>query len=161
MKGLISGMRFRGWVFLVSFGIAIILCLIIAGILVASQKKQSAALMPTAVYTLIPAPSQTVTVNPVLSSSPTPETKLTIDGISQGIYVQIQGTGGEGLRLRKDAGVDQDPLFLGMESEVFLVKDGPKQVDGYVWWYLVAPYDENRKGWAASKYLAVVAAPAP
>jgi hypothetical protein len=127
-----------------------------------SRKLQSTRNLPTLIYTLIPAPSQTATVNPQLSITPTGVVNnIVIDGISQGIYVQIQGTGGDGLRLRKEAGVNQDPLFLGMESEVFLIKDGPMYADGYTWWYLVAPYDENRKGWAASKYLAVVAAPSP
>jgi hypothetical protein len=43
-----------------------------------------------------------------------------------------------------------------MDAEVFEVKEGPKEADGFTWWYLVAPYDTNRSGWAASKFLTVV-----
>jgi hypothetical protein len=46
-----------------------------------------------------------------------------------------------------------------MEAEVFLVKDGPKQSDGFTWWFLEAPYDPDRSGWAASSYLVMVRNP--
>jgi hypothetical protein len=73
--------------------------------------------------------------------------------------VQISGTGGDGLKMRSGPGVSSDTIFLGMEAEVYLVKDGPKLADGYTWWYLQAPYDTTRTGWAASKYLTIVASP--
>jgi len=78
------------------------------------------------------------------------------DGIGIGMYVQILGTGGDGLRLRSGAGMSFDPIFLGMEAEVFEVMDGPREGDGFMWWFLKAPYDPNRKGWARSDYLSVV-----
>ena len=34
---------------------------------------------------------------------------------------------------------------------MFLVEDGPQEVDGYIWWFLQAPYDETRNGWAARR----------
>jgi hypothetical protein len=43
-----------------------------------------------------------------------------------------------------------------MDSEVFMVKDGPKDADGFTWWFLEAPYDPQRSGWAASNYLQVI-----
>jgi hypothetical protein len=49
--------------------------------------------------------------------------------------------------------------FLGLEAEVFQVSDGPRQVDGYTWWFLVAPYDASVQGWAVANYLAVVQNP--
>ena len=55
--------------------------------------------------------------------------------------------------------LDGEFVFLGYDSEVFLVKDGPQTVDGYVWWYLVAPYDDTRTGWAASDFLTYIPAP--
>ncbi len=76
-----------------------------------------------------------------------------------GVYVQITGTNGDGLRIRSAPGVSSTPLFLGMDSEVFLVKDGPREADGYTWWFLTAPYDTNRSGWAAASYLSLVQTP--
>ena len=86
--------------------------------------------------------------------TPTPEGQIGI-----GSYVQIIGTEGAGLRIRKDPGQSGDTVFIGEEEEIFLVKDGPRDADGYTWWYLIAPYDETRAGWAAADYLASVPAP--
>jgi hypothetical protein len=38
-------------------------------------------------------------------------------------------------------------------------RDCASEVDGYVWWYLVAPYDETRVGWAAADFLSYIAEP--
>jgi hypothetical protein len=42
---------------------------------------------------------------------------------------------------------------------VFLVSDGPQEVDGLTWWYLVGFFDESRNGWAASNFLQVIQNP--
>lgn len=109
--------------------------------------------------TMIPAPTHTpaATMTPTLDPFATPiidETTIRIDG-----YVQITGTGTDGLRIRSAPGLNTETVFRGEESEVFLVKDGPQSVDGYIWWYLVAPYDDTRAGWAAADFLAVVPEP--
>jgi hypothetical protein len=94
------------------------------------------------------------TLDPALVS-PTPDpTQISVGG-----YVQISGTEGEGLRIRAAPGLNSDTVFFGEESEVFMVRDGSQTMDGYVWWYLVAPYDETRAGWAAADFLAVVPSP--
>ncbi|MBI2757521.1 MAG: hypothetical protein HYX49_02465 [Chloroflexi bacterium] len=79
--------------------------------------------------------------------------------ITVGAYVQISGTGADGLRIRSAAGLNSDTVFRGEESETFQVKDGPQDADGYTWWYIAAPYDDTRAGWAAADYLAVVPSP--
>lgn len=94
----------------------------------------------------------TPTIDP-FAPSPTPT------GLALGNYAQITGTEGQGLRIRAKPGLDGEFVFLGYDSEAFLVKDGPQTVDGYVWWYLVAPYDETRAGWAASDFLTYIPAP--
>jgi len=110
--------------------------------------------------TLIPAPTHTpnVTPTPTLDPSlvsPTPDpNQISISG-----YVQISGTEGEGLRIRSAPGLNSDTVFFGGEDEVFIVREGSEVVDGYTWWYLVAPYDETRAGWAAGDFLAVVPSP--
>jgi hypothetical protein len=114
----------------------------------------------TQMFTEIPAPTvtpiiviPTVQVPPNVTIVPTPAPPGEM-GI--GAYVQISGTGGDGLRLRAGPGTSNPPLFLGSESEVFLVTDGPKNGDGFTWWYLAAPYDDKRKGWAVQNYLSVI-----
>ena len=111
--------------------------------------------------TVIPAPTSTPNVTPTSTPDPlifgTPT--LAPDVIGVGGYVQITGTDGEGLRLRSDPSLNGTPVFLGYEEEVFEVRDGPQEADGYTWWYLVAPYDETRAGWAASDFLGAIPSP--
>jgi hypothetical protein len=110
--------------------------------------------------TMIPAPTHTpnATLPPAIDPSLVTPT-LAPNTIGIGGYVQISGTEGEGLRVRSAPGLNGDTVFFGGESEVFLVRDGPQTADGYTWWYLVAPYDETRAGWAAADFLAVVPSP--
>ena len=73
--------------------------------------------------------------------------------------MKINGTEGAGLRLRSLPGLEYEPRFLGVEDEIYQIEDGPKESDDYVWWYLVAPFEPNRNGWAVSNYLQVVQEP--
>lgn len=108
--------------------------------------------------TVIVAPSATPNVTPTatidpFALSPTPT------GLAIGSYAQISGTEGEGLRIRSTPGLTGEPVFLGLDAEVFIVQDGPREADGYIWWYLVAPYDQARAGWAAANFLTYIPPP--
>lgn len=109
--------------------------------------------------TMIPAPTHT----PAASATPTQDPLATPEAdqatIHTGGYVQITGTDGDGLRIRSAAGLNTETVFRGEDAEVFLVKDGPQEADGYTWWYLVAPYDDLRAGWAAADFLSFVPEP--
>lgn len=106
-----------------------------------------------AAMTVIPRP--TLTPTPLLPEgnqqpSPTPSQQIQVGG-----YVKIDGTGGEGLRLRDQPSLSAEINYLGLEDEVFQVKDGPVDQDGYLWWYLEAPANPGRNGWSVSNYLTV------
>jgi hypothetical protein len=141
----------------------ILLCASLAYILV----RRPAAVVPdltpaAAALTVIPGPTSTLhTLPPMLTpipptamSSPTPAPGK----IAIGVYVQV-ATGGDALRVRAEPGLSTAPLFLAFDSEVFLVTNGPKQVDGYTWWYLTASYDASRAGWAVQDYLTAIPSP--
>jgi hypothetical protein len=113
---------------------------------------------PTATLTPLP-PTPTPVVTPSATPNPLVPPAPGEGVISTGAYVQISGTGSDGLRLRMEPGLEGRIRFLGMESEVFIVRDGPQSVDSFSWWYLVAPLDESRAGWAVSNYLQVVQNP--
>jgi hypothetical protein len=104
------------------------------------------------------APS-TATPSPAPTATPAGTPSAAAGEIGIGAYVQINGTEGAGLRIRSAPGLNSDTVFRGEEAETFKVNDGPKQADGYTWWYVVAPFDETRAGWAAADFLAVVPAP--
>jgi hypothetical protein len=113
-----------------------------------------------AVLTVIPAPTSTPLSQPTATIDPNAPTATPgLGQIAIGSYVQISGTNGEGLRIRSAPGLNSAQMFLGFDSEVFLVKDGPKDTDGYTWYYLVAPYDDKRAGWAASNFLTLIPPP--
>ncbi len=125
----------------------------------AIQPAPSPVILTVAASTLTPViqpPTPAATITPTLAPSSAPPSN---DKIQVGSYVQIGGTGGAGLRLRSTPGTKSSPLFLGMEAEAFHVEDGPKYMDGFTWWYLVAPYDKNRSGWAVSNYLLIIQNP--
>jgi hypothetical protein len=116
---------------------------------------------PAAALTWIPGPTNTPrppTGTPLPTSTATAEFVLPESGeMGIGAYVQIVGTEGTGLNIRNAPGLNSNIEFLGYDAEVFEVRDGPQEVDGFTWWYLVTPVDEGRAGWAAANYLALVA----
>lgn len=153
-------------VLVVSIGLATLLLAAIFAIIWSSLPQVDDQPVATPVLTVIPAPTTTLTptVPPVsltLSATPTLTVGENVGGIQVGVYVQITGTGGDGLRLRAGPGTDNEPIFLGRDAEVFLVKDGPKEGSGYTWFFLEAPYDTTRSGWAAANYLQVIASTEP
>ena len=109
--------------------------------------------------TMIPAPTHTPNVTAVPTNDPSITPALAANTIGISGYVQISGTGNDGLRIRSAPGLNTETVFRGEEAEVFVVKDGPQSADGYTWWYLVAPYDETRAGWAAADFLSFIPSP--
>src|SRR5512134_285304 len=147
------------WVILGTLAVAGLLTLITAvsiGLLAAPPASEVG--FTPADITVIAAPTSTSSAPPTATIDPF-ATPTNPAGIAIGNYVQIKGTEGEGLRIRSEPGLNGNPEFLGFDSEVFLVQDGPREVDGYVWWYLVAPYDETRVGWAAADFLTYIPEP--
>ena len=152
---------FNLWTVLGSFACAGILLLATwVGIQWSHPHSSSTAGFVAADLTVIPLPTATISV-PTPTIDPSLVASLTAqpNQIGLNVYVKINGTGTDGLRIRSAPGLNSDMVFHGQESETFLVKDGPQQADGYTWWYIVAPYDTTRAGWAAANFLAVVPSP--
>ena len=125
--------------------------------LTSAQQPSEVGFAP-ADLTVIAAPTGTSSAPPTPTIDPF-ASPTSPSGIAVGNYVQITGTEGQGLRIRAEPGLDGAFQFLAYDSEVFIVQDGPREVDGYVWWYLTAPYDETRVGWAAADFLTYVPEP--
>lgn len=150
---------FNKWVILGAIALAAVLTLITAvsiGLTTARQNTEVG--FAPADLTVIAAPTSTSSAPPTATIDPFAPTAVPT-GVVIGNYVQISGTNGEGLRIRSDPGLSGEFKFLGYDSEVFIVQDGPRELDGFVWWYLVAPYDETRNGWAAADFLTYIPAP--
>lgn len=124
----------------------------------AGQANSAVSPVMTVLEAATPTPARTQSAGtpPTATATLSPEW-----GIGLGAYVQVSGTGGDGLRLRDSPGLAGNTLFLARETEVFQVKDGPKEADGKVWWYLSAPYDSARSGWAVADFLQVISPQTP
>src|SRR5918994_6911670 len=147
------------WVILGALALAGILLLITAVAIGLTSARRSAEVgFVPANVTVIPAPTGTSGAPPTPTIDPF-ATPTSPAGIAIGNYVQITGTEGQGLRIRAEPGLGGAFQFLAFDSEVFVIQDGPREVDGYVWWYLVAPYDETRVGWAAADFLTYIPEP--
>ena len=145
-----------------AFLVAVCLSCAAVAIFWVTRPGESARVQATAILNIIAADTPAgpaTTDNPgalaTESALPTPPPGV----IAIGSYVQVIGTGGTGLRLRDQPGLGGQVLMLGSEAEVFRVEEGPKDVDGYTWWYLVGPFDDQRRGWAVVNYLQVVQSP--
>lgn len=155
---------FSPWVVLGVILIGSALLAITGWLIFRQEGEQEFSGQVTAALTVIPAvPTRT----PRPSSTPNPSATVPSDippspepgTFTTNTYVQIAGTGGEGLRIREAPGLDGKVLFLGLESEVFIVMDEPREKDGYNWVYIVAPYDSSVSGWAVSNYLEIIQNP--
>jgi hypothetical protein len=150
---------FNRWVILGALIFAGLLILITAVSIGFTTPRQASPIgFALADLTMIPAPTSTSAAPPTPTLDPFAPTPTT-EGLAIGNYVQITGTEGQGLRIRATPGLGGEFVFLGYDSEVFIIRDGPRSVDGYTWWYLVAPYDESRAGWAAADFLSFIPAP--
>ena len=153
------------WVIAGIVAIAFVLLCVATSIVWFSRPGSTQVERATAVFNIIP--YYTSTPLPVTPSpSPTPQSPVgdlppspPPGDVVKGGFVQIIGTGGDGLRLRSEPGLNGEIRYLGLESEIFRVDDGPTMLDGYTWWLLVAPYDETVRGWAVSNFLKSVPNP--
>jgi len=147
---------------------AVVVCILLTAILLIviglSSPESTTPAPSTAVFNVIPAPTSTLASQSIFTATPSDDVAGTPPSpptgtITVGSYVQISGTGGNGLRLREGPGLAHEVRLLGSEAEVFRIDDGPRESDGYTWWYLVGPFDETRHGWAVSNFLVVTQNP--
>ena len=144
------------------FGVGVFAILV--GILWTAKAKSITQIPATAILSTIEAPTETP-LTPITTQTPTPSPTNSQQlpppsgDIEVGNYVQVSGTGGEGLRLHNTAEVSSKVNYIALEAEVFLVEDGPIDADGYIWWELQDPYTDNAVGWGVANYLKVIQNP--
>lgn len=140
-------------------GIVFAIILVVVGVILilwAGRSRREPVLSPEVKITQIPAPTATPEIilpTQSMIETPTQAVVLPPGMIGVGIYVQVTGTSGSGLRMRAEPGTSGEVRFVAMDAEAFLVIGGPVEQDGYTWWQLEAPYDKNRTGWSADAFL--------
>jgi hypothetical protein len=137
---------------------------VLVAVLWSAKAKYVLQMPATAIFHIIEAPTETL-LAPITSLTPTPTPSSSqqvpppSSDIAIGDYVQVRGTGGDGLRLHKEAGVSSEVRYIAIEAQVLLVKEGPVDTDGYIWWLIQDPYTENAVGWGVGNYLVIVQNP--
>lgn len=151
------------WVILGAIAIGVILFVTAVALLLVTRTLPMPAGVPTAVIKVVAFPTAspvpTATQPGLVEPTVLPQPTFQPGEIYPQALVQITGTGGDGLRLRMEPGLESEILFLGNESEVFRVQEGPVEVEGFTWWFLVSPDNDDRQGWAVADYLAVQQTP--
>ena len=132
-------------------GGAIGLCAVIGFVawLSAGAPEAPAVARPTAIV---------VTVTPTLAvptptPTPPPPPSATPEGLYVGGRALVFGTQGDALRLRSDPGLQSTTLKTIPDGAQLDILDGPRDVDGLVWWRL-RDLSDGAEGWAAQLYLA-------
>ncbi len=122
--------------------------------------RGAGAALPAPEVTVIafpsPAPPTATVIAPPAKATPTPAVTPPSAGgpaMRVGDYVEVTGTGGEGLRLRDSPGIHAGVNLLAVDSEVFQIRQGPQDADGHTWYELVSPSDAGRSGWAVADFL--------
>ena len=152
----------RNWLPLIITLFLTIIILISIFIFLIFLPRTKPAEQSNAMMTIIPASTSTPVIGLTIVPTPTEDLNQQSNNaykFSIGEYVQIAGTSGEGLSLRSGPSRTFSINFVGLDSEVFKIVDGPVEADGYVWWYMEAPYDKNRNGWSVDEYLQIVTVP--
>lgn len=85
-----------------------------------------------------------------------PDSEIVVDS-----EVTIIGTEGDGLAMRQGPGLSYAYFFIGQDGEVFLVEDGPRENDGFIWWYIADPEIPDKGGWAVQDFMELVPEPGP
>jgi hypothetical protein len=154
------------WILGSALVVALVLLAVTLSLLYYTRPEETASPgQSTAVFNVIPGPTATAAALPTVAFSQTVEAATPAapapGEIGIGAAVQVTGTGGDGLRLRSTPGLEGETLLLGAEGEVFTVQDGPREVDGYTWWYVVSLDDDRRKGWGVADFLTMATVETP
>lgn len=109
----------------------------------------------SAIITLIP-----YYVDPLaLTPSKTPESITLTQQVNpsavfaKGMTICINGTGGDGLRLRDIAGQNGLTIYIAAEGQEYTIIDGPDLKDGFVWWRIINNQNGEIIGWAVQDFM--------
>lgn len=87
-----------------------------------------------------------------IEATPTPR----LEGVVEvGMQAIVSGTGGRGLRMRKNPGSESAVNFLAQEGERVEITDGPVIENGYIWWKLISLDDTAKAGWSVQDFLEI------
>jgi hypothetical protein len=144
----------KPWVILCGLVVTILLLISSCLLVIFIRSDLSSAIKPTANVRFIPAPTATQT--PLSQNSAGQATMTALppgENLSIGSYIRVEGTGGDGLRLRSTAGLTGQIEYLVKDGEELIIDDGPEEMDGYTWWHVKLISEEKVSGWGVADYM--------
>ncbi len=141
----------------IGLGVLVFIVALIQGYFSRVSHMSQVSVLPGLTVVAIPSdtppnPTSQATQASTATQSPTLPPSADVD-IDVGAWVIVAGTDGDRLRIRTQPGLSSEIEFLAYENDVFQVEGGPEEQDGYIWWFLVNPYDSSKSGWAVENYL--------
>jgi len=103
----------------------------------------------TATSTPTPTPTPTPTYTPTPTHTPTPTPTP--------ILAQVGGTGGQGVWMYRQPGLDGGKITAWRDGTVMTIAGGSVEADGYAWIHVIDP--KGRLGWIPDRYLLYLARP--
>ena len=73
--------------------------------------------------------------------------------LSRSDTIRIGNTGGDGLLIRSNPGIDASPLYWGADGETYVIVDGPEISGNSIWWQIKSVANDEKVGWANHEYL--------
>jgi hypothetical protein len=150
----------KPWVVLSGAAVGILLLISTCLIVILFRGAPTSTMHPTAIVRYIPAPTATQTPLSQNSSDLATATSMPPgENLAIGSNIRVEGTGGDGLRLRSSAGLQGQIKFLVKDGEELIIDDGPKEIDGYIWWHVKSLTDETIAGWGVADYMIFIVKP--
>jgi uncharacterized hydrophobic protein (TIGR00271 family) len=109
---------------------------------------------PTATSTSTPTPTATSTSTPTPTWTATPTWTPSPTPTPTPILVRVGGTGGLGVWMYRDPGLDSTKIRAWHEGARMVIVGGPVPLDGYLWIQVVDP--QGTLGWIPDVYLVSV-----
>ncbi len=106
---------------------------------------------PTATATSTPTPTATATATPTPTWTATPTETPSPTPTPTPIRVRVGGTGGLGVWMYRDPGLQGSKIRAWPEGARMVVIGGPVERDGYLWIQIVDP--QGSLGWIPDRYL--------
>jgi hypothetical protein len=149
--------NWRWFVLGIGLGVLVFIAALIQGYVSRISNMGQVSVLPGLTVVAIPTdtpPDPTSQATQASTATQSPTLPPSTGGeIEVGEWVIVAGTEGDRLRIRTQPGLSSGVEFLAYENDVFQVEGGPEDRDGYVWWFLVNPYDSSISGWAVENYL--------
>ncbi|HOJ01871.1 MAG TPA: hypothetical protein PLL88_09660 [Anaerolineaceae bacterium] len=110
--------------------------------------------LPTAIVKITPyVPTATNSMVEQTEIASSQEQATALPGVfATNMRVRVSNTGGDGLKIHTEAGIESDTLTIASENSLWMIVEGPTIKESRIWWKIQS-LDSAIAGWAVQDYL--------